>query len=111
MAFRSNLEDGRLDEVRHWSKFRMMPLVITIGATFTVDEGMPPVLLINPGASGRTILMPAATAARQGIMFWIRHAGATAATDLTVNDSTNVTTFGIIGKGQMALLWCDGSTW
>lgn len=108
---RLNHEGARLDNLEWWSKARLMPLVLTIGATFTGNAEMPPWWLLNPGASARDVLLPSTATSVKGLMFFIRHTGATAATDLTVKDSTGATTFGVVGIGQTGLFYFDGSAW
>lgn len=112
MPMHQTVSEGRLDDVQLWSKFKQMPFTATLAATLTAHAALPPVWLLNPGASGRNVDMPLATAANmKGTCFWIHHTGATLDTDLTVRDSTGVTTFGTIAKGQSAMLHCDGATW
>lgn len=106
----ANRTGGRESDTLQVKGWRGEVLTQTLGATFTVDSGMPPILNLDPGGAGRTILMPLAAASIAGLQFRILNA-ADAAEDLTIKDSTNSTTFGTISQNEIGDLICTGGTW
>lgn len=104
---RNNLEGLEARQIQHWEGVMFMPLIQTLTGTFTMDFNMPPVLHLDPGGAGRTVLLPAEV---KGGLFLIRNA-ADAAEALTVKEDANVTTIAVLSQGQAAWFYCDGVTW
>jgi len=106
---RINLEGGRLDNVQLGKGMTHLPLIQTLGATFTVTVNMPQALFLDPGGAGRTVLLPTEATSR-GLYFVIINT-ADAAENLAVKEDSDTTTIATIGQGDIGTFYCDGVTW
>ncbi len=108
---RSNIEGARLADCLLMEKMRYGVLAQTLAATFTVAAKMPSVLFLDPNGAAREVDLPLATTINNKGLMFIIISTATSDFNLTVKDSTGVTTFGVIGKGDVGTFYCDGTTW
>lgn len=105
---RINLEGSRLDDVVLGTKLKALFVSQTLGAAYTIDADAPVVHIFDPGGAGRVITLPAEASSR-GLMFIIINS-ADAAEALDVQDD-GTTTVATIAQSEMAVLFCDGTTW
>ncbi len=94
-------------KLRHGNSFRILKQAL--GATWTIAVGMPQLQFLDPGGSGRTVLLPA-EADSKGLFFELVNT-ADAAEDLTVKEDSGTTTIAVVGQGDSGLFFCDGTTW
>lgn len=106
---RNHLYDADLVRARFRGGTKFGFLAQTLGAGLTLTTSMPNLLFLDPGGSGRTLLLPT-EASSKGMRFEIVNT-ADAAEDLTVKEDSNTTTIGIVGIGESGVFWCDGTTW
>src|SRR3990167_1050641 len=104
---RSSITDALLSRniIRGYNRYRTIKQ--TLGATFTGDADMPHVWFLDPGGAGRTVLLPAET---DGLFYTIVNT-ADADEDLTVKEDANVTTIGVIERGESMSFYSNGTTW
>lgn len=80
----------------------------TLAAGLTMTTQDSPLQMMDPGGSGRTIVLPA-EADSEGLSFLVYNS-ADNAEDLTFNDDAAVLV-GVIGQNEAGLFACDGTTW
>lgn len=99
---RNNIEQVAIRDARHEQKFKLGVGFQTLGATLTMDADMSPLLTLDPGGAGRTVLLPPE---EEGLTFVIINA-ADAAEDLTVKEDSGTTTIATVSQAESALLVC-----
>jgi len=89
------------------SKLGTVKVIMT--GTLTLDPDMPSAILLDPGGAIRDLRLPLADLAIEGLEFWIAHGGG--AFDITVKDSTGVTTYGTLSTTEMAKVILMDQVW
>jgi hypothetical protein len=75
----------------------------------TLNNGLPPVVILDPGGAGRDVLLPNVANSRDEVMVIVNDADA--AETLTVKTHDDVTTVGTVAQNERAVLHCDGTDW
>lgn len=104
---RSNLDFADLRGCMLWEKNRFGQIVQALTGTYTMDDDMPLLQFLDPGGAGREVRLPAVAKG----LFYILINTADANEDLTVKESTGVTTIGVVTRGARQWFFCDGTTW
>lgn len=104
---RSNIEGATIQDIVAVRGFKGGVNIQTLAGTLTMPTNPNMLNFIDPGGVTRIVLMPAAV---RGLTLVIVNTSA-GIFELTIKDSTNVTTIGTIGQNEMALLVCNGTTW
>jgi hypothetical protein len=102
MAIRSEVTGTRISDTLLMEKMRLGLSNQTLAGTLTMDEDLPPLLALDPGGAGRTVLLPPEAA---GLFFVIINT-ADAAETLTVKEDANVTTIGTVEQDTIGLFFC-----
>lgn len=110
---RVNVEGARLDNVRmHQSK--NSAIVKTITADLTLTDSDPDVIVVDPGTTARSVLMPVTSAANEGRRFIIYNMG-TSTGAVTVKNSAGTAlagaASGVVAIGTGATVVNVGGTW
>lgn len=105
----ATLTGGSLQNTVIEKNLKVRPLVATLAGTLTLTTEHPPLIVVDPGGAGRTVLLPA-EASSLGLTFIIKNT-ADAAEDLTVKEDSNTTTIGTVSQNEAAFFFCDGVTW
>lgn len=104
---RLNMTGARLDGMEIGGGNKYLTTRQTLGGTYTMDADEPMVLFLDPGGSGRTVLLPPEA---NGLSFGIVNT-ADGNENLTVKEDAGVTTIDIVGRGRVSWFYCDGTTW
>jgi TRAP-type mannitol/chloroaromatic compound transport system substrate-binding protein len=106
---RSTGQDNRLfDPVVHGLK--LSTGVMELGANLTLDDDLPSVLSIDPGADGRKVICQAASEANDGRMQIIYNA-ADAAETIDVRNTADDASIGTIEQGETGVVLNVKGTW
>ena len=81
---------------------------VTLTGSLTLDAADANVLNLDPGGADRTVTLLAEDSA-VGALFWVRNS-ADATEGITINDDAAALVVAL-GRGDSALLGCDGSSW
>src|SRR3990167_4476935 len=100
---RSNVEGSRLSGNLLMEKNKLGHIFQLLGATFTMDADMPPLVSLDPGGSARTVLLPAE---EKGLWFLISNT-ANASELLTVKEDSNTTTIATLDQDEYGLFFCS----
>ncbi len=102
------LRDTDLTNVVVRERWKMASFTETLSAGKTITVAYPPIIMLDPGGSGRDVTLPA-EASSKDLMFLIVNL-ADAAEALTVKDDGG-TTIAVLAEGERAWFFCDGTTW
>lgn len=109
MPMRQNHEGGNYYNPIIRNKFRLMAMTKVATAEMAIGAEWPPVLLLDPGGAGRTVLLPPEADCKDQV-FFIRNT-ADAAETLTVEEDSSTTAILVLAQGEGAMVHCDGTTW
>ena len=104
---RLNMTGARLDSMEFGGGNKYLTTRQTLAGTYTMDADEPMVLFLDPGGSGRTVLLPPEA---NGLSFGIVNT-ADGNENLTVKEDAGVTTIDTVGRGRVSWFYCDGTTW
>lgn len=109
MPLRQNLIDGEILGAlwRHGMKLQSMPIVAS--ADLALEAGLPPILNIDPDGGNTVLLPPEASCVNQ--LHIVRNTGGAAGEVLVLEEDSSTTVIATLGVGEVAYLWCDGTTW
>jgi hypothetical protein len=100
---RSNIDSARLENVLLMGGNKLGAIFQALGATFTMDADMPPLICLDPTGAGRTVLLPAES---KGLFYIIVNL-ADAAETLTVKEDSNTTTIGTVEQDTIGFFFCS----
>ncbi len=104
----NSLRDTDLTNVVVRERWKMASFTETLSAGKTITVAYPPIIMLDPGGSGRDVTLPA-EASSKDLMFLIVNL-ADAAEALTGKDDGS-TTIAVLAEGERAWFFCDGTTW
>jgi len=104
---RSGIEGTVLSDIMLGNKIRYTPASQTLAGTYTIDDGSPILLFLDPDGANRTVLLPPES---KGATFIIVNVGVAGFT-LAVKEDSNTTTIATIGSGSNGEFYCNGTTW
>jgi hypothetical protein len=109
MPMRQNHIGGKFYDFLCENGFRLASMTKVVGADEPLQATYPPILYLDPGGAGRTVLLPA-EADSEGLCFWIRNI-ADAAEVLTIEEDSATTTIVALAQNEGCMVHCDGTTW
>ena len=81
----------------------------TLSGNLTIAKEFPPVLILDPGGSARTVLLPAEADSKHQVFQIFNTADADEV--LSVKEDAGSTTIISLGQDQFGWVFCDGTTW
>jgi hypothetical protein len=109
MPSRENMVENKLFSPFIELGLRMRSRAFVATADYAISANDAPVLLIDPGGAGRTVLLPA-EADSKDLCFFIFNT-ADAAEVLTIEEDGSTTAIETLAQGKGCFLHCDGTTW
>lgn len=103
---RQRLDDAVIFGGNFWTKLKLKPMTLTLGAALTIDADSPPLLNIDPGGATRILTLPTG---EEGLVFVINNA-ADAAEDLTINNPA-AATIGTVSQNEAGVAFFAGGVW
>ncbi len=104
---RQNLFGQDAYDLRVVGGLQLQSVFRTISAQLALDRDEPPVQVIDPGGSGRDVLLPPE---EEGLTFFILNAEDVSG-DLTVKEDSDTTTIDVLPPGRMMQFTCANGTW
>ena len=110
MSMKQNLQDGYLFNMTFATAFSLVWNSRDATAEMAIQANGAPFNNLDPAGASRTVLLPP-EADFKGKLMWFRNAADAGGEQLIIEEDSSTTEIVRLERGEVAVLFCDGTSW